>query len=199
MRSGAFAPDCPVLNLVLAFGDSFGFRRAHLHAPPHACRRHAGLEASWFPRCWGELGAWQAWLHQRGDGGVCGARQKPAARAAFFGLRDVSQVRMNAARVGRLGFGTRGRLGLGTCGRLGFGTRGRLGFETAGLFGPLRDIKSRSACPPLPSCRAAQHRAAPPPRRTTMRMPGPAARAAGPGGRRKLSPPTPPERPHLCR
>ncbi|WP_241083588.1 hypothetical protein, partial [Achromobacter xylosoxidans] len=33
LRSGAFAPDCPFLILVLAFGDSFGFRRAHLHAP----------------------------------------------------------------------------------------------------------------------------------------------------------------------
>ena len=31
------------------------------------------------------------------------------------------------------------------------------------------------------------------------RMPGPAARAAGPGGQRKISPLTPPERPHLCR
>ena len=34
LRSGAFAPDYPVVILVLAFGDSFGFPRAHLHAPP---------------------------------------------------------------------------------------------------------------------------------------------------------------------
>ncbi|ALX85829.1 hypothetical protein APT56_23060 [Achromobacter denitrificans] len=33
MRSGAFAPDYPFVILVLAFGDSFGFPRAHLHAP----------------------------------------------------------------------------------------------------------------------------------------------------------------------
>ncbi len=34
LRSGAFAPDCPFVNLVQAYGLPYGFPRAHLHAPP---------------------------------------------------------------------------------------------------------------------------------------------------------------------
>ncbi|EGP46800.1 hypothetical protein AXXA_08898, partial [Achromobacter insuavis AXX-A] len=48
-RSGAFAPDCPVLIFVQAFGLPFRFRRAHLHAPPATGRRPAVLAISLVP------------------------------------------------------------------------------------------------------------------------------------------------------
>ena len=46
LRSGAFAPDFPFVILVLAFGDSFGFPRAHRGCPPRG-RLPEGLRASW--------------------------------------------------------------------------------------------------------------------------------------------------------
>jgi len=43
LRSGAFAPDCPVVILVTAFGGSFGFPRARSTRPAFASRHDAAL------------------------------------------------------------------------------------------------------------------------------------------------------------
>ncbi len=44
LRSGAFAPDFPFVIFVTAFGCSFRFPRAHLHAPRTAGQRRPGLD-----------------------------------------------------------------------------------------------------------------------------------------------------------
>jgi len=44
LRSGAFAPDCPFVILVTAYGGSFGFPRAHRGCePPRRPRRRAAV------------------------------------------------------------------------------------------------------------------------------------------------------------
>ena len=112
---------------------------------------------------------------------------KPAARAAFFGLRGVLRSRMT----------------LRACGR-----HERLGTESgvrridvpriaAGRPSTITPIfpSTTLQLPSLLATRAQRQPFDAPPKR----MPGPAARAAGPGGQRKISPLTPPERPHICR
>ncbi|BEG75675.1 hypothetical protein HBIAX_02748 [Achromobacter xylosoxidans] len=100
LRSGAFAPDCPCLILVLAFGDSFGFRRAHLHAPPPPAAVPPGSG------CLGFRIVGARWVLGM-LGRICGGGRslqgppKPAARAAFFGLRGVLRSRMTLRACGR--------------------------------------------------------------------------------------------------
>ena len=97
LRSGAFAPDFPCLILVIAYGDSFGFRWAyrrptHRAPQPHRARaveNTTGLGAG------GLLGVFFAVLVVRK---ILPARAASAARAASQRLRDVVRFRVLAAR-----------------------------------------------------------------------------------------------------
>ncbi len=55
LRSGAFAPDYPVVIFVTAFGCSFRFPRAHLRAPPATGRRPAVLAIALAPALLGRV------------------------------------------------------------------------------------------------------------------------------------------------
>ena len=88
LRSGAFAPDCPVVIFVSACGASFRFPRAYrLPAPHRPPSPHApSMEIS---RQLGRV-VCLGYLPTAGcDGRSCRARPRPAARAAFWGLRVV--------------------------------------------------------------------------------------------------------------
>jgi len=88
LRSGAFAPDCPVVIVVQAYGLPFRFPRAYRRpAQREAPTRQAALSES--SRALGRV-ACLAFFSASGCGGVsCGARPRPAARAASWGLRGV--------------------------------------------------------------------------------------------------------------
>jgi len=85
LRSGAFAPDCPVVIFVTAVGGSFRFPRAHrLPAPTPTPTPTAPPIASA-----GHRGGRGVWHFCPGPGGVkeFAGPPKTAARAAFFGVQ----------------------------------------------------------------------------------------------------------------
>jgi hypothetical protein len=93
LRSGAFAPDCPVVIFVTACGSSFRFPRAYRRpshpsppthrTPPAAISRQLGRSAC------------LRFFSTAGRGGrSCGARARPAARAAFGRLHVVLRRRV---------------------------------------------------------------------------------------------------------
>ncbi|SIT21735.1 hypothetical protein SAMN05428937_2195 [Achromobacter sp. MFA1 R4] len=84
---------------------AFGFRRAHLNAPPTPGPRHTGLGCIQLFGRWGEWGSLASCRHGLGVGASCGARPRPAARAAFGGLRGVLRRCHDASRVGALCLG----------------------------------------------------------------------------------------------
>ncbi len=88
LRSGAFAPDFPVVIVVQAYGLPFRFPRAYRRPAQRASpTRQAALSES--SRALGRV-ACLAFFSASGCGGVsCGARPRPAARAASWGLRGV--------------------------------------------------------------------------------------------------------------
>ena len=88
LRSGAFAPDFPLVIFVTACGSSFRFPRAYRRpARPGRPPRRALPGAIWRqPGRTVCLGFSPAWGN---GGGSCGARSRPAARAAFGSLRGV--------------------------------------------------------------------------------------------------------------
>ncbi|MNY26987.1 hypothetical protein D3C86_1608620 [compost metagenome] len=109
MRSGAFAPDFPVVNLVVACGDCLRFPSGASDAPLTPRPRHARLRRLDLDGRWGGRGSLGS-CHQRGWGGVaCGARPRPAARAAFGGLRGVLRRGDDAARLMGIRHGVRRR------------------------------------------------------------------------------------------
>ena len=92
LRSGAFAPDCPFLNLVRLRLPTVSVGRIYTPRPPHAPSRRA--HDVLVPASRGRVECLACLAASTWAGGVCRARQKPAARAAFFGLRGVLQSRM---------------------------------------------------------------------------------------------------------
>ncbi len=85
LRSGAFAPDCPFVIFVTAFGCSFRFPRAHLHAPLPPSPATPGSVGCHFTGvgAGGLLGVLAK--SRAGSEGGAGS-PKAAARAAFFGI-----------------------------------------------------------------------------------------------------------------
>jgi len=88
LRSGAFAPDCPLVILVTAFGSSFGFPRAYRRPAPHRPPTRRALSGA-ISRQLGRAVFLRSYSTVWGGGGSCGARSRPAARAAFGSLRIV--------------------------------------------------------------------------------------------------------------
>jgi hypothetical protein len=88
LRSGAFAPDCPIVIFVTACGSSFRFPRAYrLPAHPRGPPRRALAMA--ISRRLGRTVCLGFSPPVLGGGESCGARSRPAARAAFGSLRGV--------------------------------------------------------------------------------------------------------------
>gem|GEM_PF-5701631 len=88
LRSGAFAPDCPVVIFVAAYGGCLQIpsglstpRAPPATNPPGSVERNFSVA--------GEGGVLRVLLHGGGGGRFCGARSRPAARAAFGSLRVV--------------------------------------------------------------------------------------------------------------
>ncbi|GEM_PF-2533669 len=83
LRSGAFAPDCPCVIFVTAFGSSFRFPWAHrLPSPPGPPPRQALV--STLHRLWDGGCAWHFSAGRCGDGGSCGVAKKGRAGGRFW-------------------------------------------------------------------------------------------------------------------